>query len=77
MLLLAVNSVSVHFEMDSVAVTEGHRTVVCVVLDGVPTGGMSEDLPLTLLLANTTAGIYDMQSVDILPYIMYANRNWY
>lgn len=48
---------SVHFQSGNVAVTEGHRTVLCVVLDGVPAGGMSEDLTVTFTLTNSTAGM--------------------
>ena len=79
-ILFPANSVSVHFETDSVAVTEGHRTVVCVVLDGVPTGGMSEDLPLTLLLANNTAGTNHQNchnNIISTYYFLYANRTGY
>ena len=46
-----------HFQSANVAVTEGHRTVLCVVLDGVPAGGMSEDLSITFTLTNGTAGM--------------------
>ena len=52
----AANAVSVYFQSSNEAVTEGHRTVLCVVLNGLPAGGMHEDLTVSLSLANSTAG---------------------
>ena len=48
--------VSVHFESASEVVSEGHRTVLCVALEGVPDGGMAEDLYISTQLSNGTAG---------------------
>ena len=56
--LLAVRSVSVHFESAGVQVTKGQRTVLCVVLEGAPGGGMTQDLSVFPQLLNGTAGIY-------------------
>lgn len=46
-----------HFQSADVSVTEGHRTVLCVVLDGIPAGGMSNDLAVSFTLTNSTAGM--------------------
>ena len=51
-----VDLVSVHYETPLLMVTEGHRTVVCVVLEGIPSGGMSQNLPISLTLSDSTAG---------------------
>ena len=47
---------SVSFESAAVQVTAGHRTVLCVVLEGLPGGGMTQDLSVSTQLVNRTAG---------------------
>ena len=47
---------SVYFESAAVQVTGGHRAVLCVVLEGVPVGGMTQDLSVSTQLLNDTAG---------------------
>ena len=53
---IAANSASLSFQFTGAAVIGGHHTVLCVVLDGIPAGGMSEDLSVLLNLTNSTAG---------------------
>ena len=54
--MCVVNSVSVYFESAAVQVTGGHRAVLCVVLEGVPVGGMTQDLSVSTQILNDTAG---------------------
>lgn len=49
---------SVYFESAAVQVTEGHSTVLCVVLEGVPGRGMTQDLSVYTQLATDTAGTH-------------------
>ena len=55
--MCVVNSVSVYFESAAaVHVTGGHRAVLCVVLEGVPVGGMTQDLSVSTQILDDTAG---------------------
>lgn len=54
---MLVDSVWVQFESPDIKVTGGHRTVACVILGGLPRGGMILDIFATLNLVNNTSGI--------------------